>query len=161
MNDLFGFEHFFYYGIDSGICDSNDTFTSGKSRVVYKQGFGTGGKTVDVYGHGAAVAGAAAGNGSDSSGKYTGVAPQAHLINLRVLSDTGSGSDSQVIAAIDRAVQLKSTYNIRVMNLSLGRPVYESYKIDPLCQAVERAWKAGIVVVVAAGNKGRNNSAGN
>src|SRR5687767_1653087 len=44
------------------------------------------------------------------------------------------------------------------MNLSLGRPVFESYKTDPLCQAVERAWKAGIVVVVAAGNEGRNNS---
>ena len=44
------------------------------------------------------------------------------------------------------------------MNLSLGRPVVESYKKDPLCQAVERAWKAGIVVVVAAGNQGRNNT---
>ncbi|HVZ17816.1 MAG TPA: S8 family serine peptidase, partial [Terriglobales bacterium] len=44
---------------------------------------------------------------------------------------------------------------IRVINLSLGRGVYESYKLDPLCQAVERAWKAGIVVVVAAGNNGR------
>jgi subtilisin family serine protease len=45
-------------------------------------------------------------------------------------------------------------------NLSLGRPVFESYTVDPLCQAVEQAWKAGIVVVVAAGNEGRNNSAG-
>ena len=60
-----------------------------------------------------------------------------------------------MIAALDRAVQLKSTYNIRVINLSLGRGVYESYTLDPLCQAVERAWKAGIVVVVAAGNSGR------
>src|SRR5215831_15826065 len=46
------------------------------------------------------------------------------------------------------------------MNLSLGRPVFESYTLDPLCQAVEQAWKAGIVVVVAADNEGRNNSAG-
>ena len=51
------------------------------------------------------------------------------------------------------------TRNIRVINLSLGRPVYESYTLDPLCQAVEQAWKAGIVVVVAAGNEGRNNAA--
>ena len=70
------------------------------------------------------------------------------------------GTDSQVIAAIQMAIQLKSTYNIRVINLSLGRPVYESYKLDPLCQAVEQAWKAGIVVVVAAGNDGRDNSVG-
>ena len=60
---------------------------------------------------------------------------------------------------INRAIQLKSQYNIRVINLSLGRPVFESYTIDPLCQAAEAAWQAGIVVVVAAGNEGRNNTA--
>ncbi len=61
-----------------------------------------------------------------------------------------------MIAAIQRAISLKNTFNIRVINLSLGRPIYESYKLDPLCQAVEQAWKAGIVVVVAAGNDGRD-----
>src|SRR5207248_11505059 len=61
---------------------------------------------------------------------------------------------------INRAVQLKNQYNVRVINLSLGRPVYESYTLDPLCQAVEAAWKAGIVVVTAAGNMGRDNSFG-
>jgi len=50
-----------------------------------------------------------------------------------------------VIAAIQRAIQLKDTYNIRVINLSLGRSVFESYVDDPLCQAAEAAWKAGIV----------------
>ena len=57
-------------------------------------------------------------------------------------------------------IQLKTKYNIRVINLSLGRPAYESYTLDPLCQAVEAAWKAGIVVVVAAGNDGRDNTYG-
>ena len=60
-----------------------------------------------------------------------------------------------MIAAIQEAITLKSTYNIRVINLSLGRGIFESYTQDPLCQAVESAWKAGIVVVVAAGNYGR------
>ena len=64
-----------------------------------------------------------------------------------------------MIAAILRAIQLKATYNIRVINLSLGRAVVESYTLDPLCQAVEAAWKAGIVVVVAGGNEGRNDTA--
>jgi serine protease AprX len=63
-----------------------------------------------------------------------------------------------VISAIQRAIQLKNTYNIRIINLSLGRRVQESYTQDPLCQAVEQAWRAGIVVVVAAGNFGRDNS---
>src|SRR5205823_14216272 len=71
------------------------------------------------------------------------------------LGQTGQGTDSSVINAINKAIALKSQYNIRVMNLSLGRPVYETYALDPLCQAVEAAWKAGIVVIVAAGNDGR------
>ncbi len=54
----------------------------------------------------------------------------------------------------------KDVYNIRVINLSVGRPVYESYTLDPVCQAVEQAWKAGIVVVVSAGNDGRDDSMG-
>ena len=67
----------------------------------------------------------------------------------------GAGNDSTVIAAIQRAIALKNTYNIRVINLSLGRGIPSSYTQDPLCQAVEAAWNSGIVVVVAAGNYGR------
>src|SRR6202035_5605359 len=121
------------------------------------------GGTDDHYGHGEHVAGIIAGNGSRSSGPayaftFKGVAPGSQVINLRVLDQYGNGTDSAVISAIGRAIQLKTKYNIRIINLSLGRPVYESYKLDPLCQAVEQAWKAGIVVVVAAGNSGRDNS---
>jgi serine protease AprX len=70
------------------------------------------------------------------------------------------GTDSAIIAAIERAIALKATYNIRVINLSLGRPVFESYTKDPLCLAAEKAWLAGIVVVASAGNEGRNNALG-
>ena len=120
----------------------------------------------DWYGHGQHVAGIIASNGKSSScstctQSFIGIAPGASLINLKVLDANGVGSDSSVMAAIDRAIALKSSYNIRVMNLSLGRPVYESYTQDPLCQAVEAAWQAGIVVVVSAGNNGRDNSFGN
>jgi serine protease AprX len=119
----------------------------------------------DKYGHGTHVAGIIASSGESSEGlgyfrTFQGLAPGANLINLRALDQNGMGSDSTVIAAIQRAIQLKNTYNIRVINLSLGRPVFESYTVDPLCQAVEAAWKAGIVVVVAAGNSGRDNSGG-
>ena len=90
-----------------------------------------------------------------AQGNLPGSCPAANIISLKALDGNGAGYDSSVIAAIDRAIQLKSAYNIRVINLSLGRPVLESYKLDPVCKAVERAWKAGIVVVVAAGNLGR------
>ena len=153
--------------IDSGVFNHDDLQKSSGlgSRIVYNESFIPGDtSTNDAYGHGTHVAGIVAGNGHDSGGgypvQYVGVAPNANIINLRVLDANGAGTDGQVIAAIQRAIELKSTYNIRVINLSLGRQVYESYALDPVCQAVEAAWKAGIVVVVAAGNSGRDNSYG-
>jgi serine protease AprX len=146
--------------VDSGIAASADLdqMGNGLSRVVYAESFGDLNGTHDAYGHGTHVAGIVAGDGAGSTGKYRGIAPDARLINLRVLDHTGAGSDSAVIAAIMRAIELKDKYGIRVLNLSLGRPVFESHTLDPLCQAVEAAWQAGIVVVVAAGNDGRDNA---
>lgn len=151
--------------VDSGISNHDDLQGPFGSRVVYQQSFVDSDGT-DGYGHGEHVSGIIAGNGADSScaictRKFSGVAPGASLIDLQALDNTGEGTDSSVIAAIEEAIQLQPLYNIRVINLSLGRPVYESYTVDPLCQAVEAAWKAGIVVVAAAGNDGRVNSVGN
>ncbi len=158
--------------IDSGVTAVGDLYwwipsnqTYG-SRVVYSQNFVPGTTdSSDQYGHGTHVAGIIAGAGWFSTGSnfthtFKGIAPNANIINLRVLDQNGAGTDSSVIAAIQTAINLKSTYNIRVISLSLGRQVYESYQLDPLCQAVEAAWNAGIVVLAAAGNQGRNNTAG-
>src|SRR3984885_5522190 len=149
--------------IDSGVNNHPDLDLGllPLSRVVYQQSFVPGNSSAkDQYGHGTHVAGLIAGDGLSSTGPFysktfKGIAPGANIINLRVLDQNGAGTDSEVIAAINQAISLKSTYNIRVINLSLGRAVYETYKLDPLCQAVEAAWKSGIVVVVAAGNNGR------
>ncbi len=119
--------------------------------------------TSDGYGHGTHVASIIAGDGEGTtdltSAKYRGLAIGVDLVNLRVLDDYGSGKESYVVAALQWILTNKldklNNLNIRVINLSLGRPVYESYKRDPLCLAVEAAWKAGITVVVAAGNDGR------
>ncbi len=150
--------------IDSGINDSHPDLKNSAettSRVLYHQDFtgtpttNSSGAQYDLYGHGTHVAGIVGGNGYLSSGNYVGVAPNVSLIDLRALDENGAGTDSTVIAAIEQAIALKNTYNIRVINLSLGRGIAESYTQDPLCQAVESAWKSGIVVVVAAGNYGR------
>src|SRR6516162_546897 len=105
---------------------NSDLQTAGSSRIVYSADFvGTG--TDDQYGHGTHVAGIIGGNGTNSTCatcnvQIRGMAPNVTLLNLRVLDNTGQGSDSSVIAAIQAAVQLKNVYNIRVMNLSVGRP---------------------------------------
>ena len=85
---------------------------------------------------------------------YAGVAPGAHLVNLQVLNADGSGDTSDVIAAIDWAIEHRAQHRLRVINLSLGHPVFESYRDDPLCQAVQRAVDAGMGGG-AAGNFGK------
>jgi serine protease AprX len=148
--------------IDSGIYSHPDLLSarSRASRVVYRKSF-IGGVQNDDFGHGTHVAGIVAGTGASSNipGSFhvlRGVAPNANLLDLRVLDQNGVSNDSAVIAAIEAAVKLKSKYNVRVINLSLGRPFYETCTLDPLCEAVEAAWNNGVVVVVAAGNLGRN-----
>ena len=113
----------------------------------------------DAFGHGTHVAGIIAAAADDTlpvvTERYQGVAPGAHLVNLRVLDGEGAGRVSDVIRAIDWAVANRRRYGIRVINLSLGHPVFESAADDPLCEAVERAVAAGMVVVAAAGNLGK------
>src|SRR5712691_4335183 len=154
--------------IDSGISDIPDLHNaSGSNEVVYSQSFVPNDtNTGDPFGHGTHVAGIIASSGASSTGSmyyrhFVGIASGVDLVNLRVLDQYGMSTDSVVISAILKAIQLQRRYNILVMNLSLGRAVYESASRDPLCQAVEQAWKAGITVVVAAGNYGRLNTYGN
>ncbi len=115
----------------------------------------------DDNGHGTHVAGIVAGNGFDATLNHyntsmTRVAPGARIIGVKVLDKDGSGSVSTVIQGIDWCIANHTSLNIRIINLSLGHGIQESYKTDPLCQACERAWAAGIVVVCAAGNGGRS-----
>ena len=148
--------------IDSGVYAHDDLKSStGANRIVYSQSYVSGLTGTDLYGHGTHVAGIIGSNGKDSTGSgftrtFNGMAPNVNIINLQVLDQNGAGSASNVVAAIDQAISLQSAYNIRVINLSVGQQVFESYKLDPLCQAAEAAWSSGIVVVVAAGNAGRN-----
>ena len=118
--------------------------------------------TEDPCGHGTHVAGIVAGNGTASSFSsayrtFKGVAPAANIISVRVLNRFGGGWVSDTLAGLQWITTNKDTYNIRVVNLSLGHPVGESYKTDPLTKAVDSLWNAGLVVVCAAGNDGRQN----
>jgi len=152
--------------LDSGIrhdLDFSDNYLT-SDRIVAGVNFTTENTTTnDQCGHGTHVAGIIGGNGLSSSGwlftqTYYGIAPKANLINVRVLNAQGGGTVSQVISGLQWVLNNKTRYGIRVVNMSLGHPVGESYKTDPLCQAAEAAWKAGLVVVCAAGNAGRMNS---
>ncbi len=137
--------------IDSGVANVPEL----RRRVVANVDFtGTSRTADDRYGHGTHVAGIIAG-ALDTRDGDGGVAPRAQIINLKVLDQNGAGFAADVIEAIDWAVANRIKFNIRVINLSLGGPVRQSWRDDPLSHAVERAYRAGIVVVAAAGNVGR------
>jgi hypothetical protein len=141
--------------VDSGVTAWHDDL--GAQRVVHFADFVDFHPVAyDDYGHGTHVAGIIAGNGYDSNGARRGVAPGASLVVLKVLDGDGNGYISNVIAALDYAVAHRARFNIRVLNLSVAAGVYESYETDPLTLAARRAVEAGVVVVTAAGNFGRN-----
>src|SRR3989441_10143202 len=146
--------------LDSGIYASHTDFLdkSNNVRVVYSQDFTGENRVDDPYGHGTHVAAIAAGNGRVSNAAYLGIAPNANLINLRVLNSQGTGTVSGTLAALDWVTANKATYNIRVVNMSLGTAAVDSYKNDPICRAVRRLVDSGVVVVVAAGNQGKNSA---
>lgn len=137
--------------VDTGIYRHPDF----ASRIIAFADFVSGKKSpYDDNGHGTHVAGCAAGDGRRSGGRYRGPAPGALLAGVKVLDKTGSGSMSGVLAGINWVIANRARYKLRIMSISLGGAPAQTCGADPLCLAVGRAWQAGIVVVVAAGNEG-------
>ena len=140
--------------IDSGIAPMPDV----AGRIVAFYDFTAGGVPAfpsDAYGHGTHVAGLIAGSGALSRGAYPGIAPEVRLIGMKVLDANGQGYASDVLNALEFAIDNRVALGIDIINLSLGHPVLEPAASDPLVQAVERASAAGIVVVASAGNFGK------
>jgi serine protease AprX len=147
--------------LDSGIYAAHRMFLNREgtaSRVVKSVDFTGEGRTDDPYGHGTHVAGLAAGNGKIAGGAYEGVAPDANIINLRVLDKQGVGKVSSLLSALNWVLANRTYNNIRVVNISLGAAAVESYKNDPVCRAVRKLVDAGVVVAAAAGNDGKDAS---
>ena len=103
----------------------------------------------DGHGHGTHVAGIIAARAQTGSG-VLGVAPAARLIAVRVLDDQGRGDVTHVACGIDAAMAAGA----HVINLSTSQApaAAPGSGLDELTQAVERAARAGAVVVAAAGN---------
>jgi minor extracellular serine protease Vpr len=98
---------------------------------------------MDDHGHGTEVAGIVAANGN-----LKGVAPDANLLAYKVLDTEGSGSESDVIAGIERAIKDGAD----ILSMSFGFLSASVY--DPLTWAINYAIVRGVIVVAAAGNEG-------
>ncbi|HKB10262.1 MAG TPA: S8 family peptidase [Vicinamibacterales bacterium] len=150
--------------IDSGITAWHDDLTN-KTSKLFPYGNQRVAKFVDFVngrplpyddnGHGSHVAGVIGGNGYDSYGEKTGIAPDSTIVSLKVLDQDGRGTISNIIAALNWIATNGATYNIRVVNLSVGAIIRESYWTDPLTVATKMLTDKGIVVVAAAGNLGK------
>jgi serine protease AprX len=108
----------------------------------------------DSYGHGTFIAGLIAGDGASSNGQYSGEAPGAKLVSIKVAGATGQTDLVTLILGLQWAIAHQSQYGIKVLNISLGFQPTESTVINPLDMAVQAAWASGITVVVSAGNAG-------
>jgi serine protease AprX len=136
--------------IDTGVADVAGIDAA---RIVRSPDFSGSGDVYDGYGHGTFMAGLIAGN-SGGNGAVPGVAPAATLVSVKVADSNGDTTLSEVIQGIEWAVANRSSYDIKVMSLSFGVDISLPPATDPLDQAVEAAWDAGITVVTAAGNGG-------
>lgn len=132
--------------LDTGVDTSHPDL---KDQVIASKNFSGAADATDHYGHGTHVASIVAGTGAKSGGKYKGVAPDARILNGKVLDDTGSGDDSGILAGMEWA----AAQGASVVNLSLGG--YDSPGIDPLEAEVNKlSATKGILFAIAAGNDG-------
>lgn len=137
--------------IDSGVADHPDL----AGRIVARVDLTGEGSSGDPGGHGTHVAGLIAGDGAASKGQWTGVAPQANIASVRVIDATGHAKLSTIFAGLQWVLRNRSTYHIRIANLSFGGAALSGYQNDLLASAVEMLNFSGLTVVVSAGNDGR------
>ncbi|TNJ67092.1 peptidase S8 [Paenibacillus hemerocallicola] len=140
--------------VDTGAYPHPDLTKPVNRIVAFKDLVGGKKKPYDDNGHGTHVAGDAAGNGFCSRGKYKGPANKARLVVVKAFDKNGQANSSDVVAAVDWILRNRKKYGIRIVNMSFGSPGFKSCSDDPVCRAAERAWRAGLVVVTAAGNSG-------
>ncbi|WP_328905568.1 S8 family serine peptidase [Streptomyces sp. NBC_00234] len=133
--------------LDTGV---DDTHPDLADRIVESRSFVPGETARDGHGHGTHVASTILGSGAASGGKYRGVAPGAHLVVGKVLSDAGSGSESSIIEGMDWAAHSGA----KVVSMSLGG-AEGADGTDPMSMAVnELTARTGVLFTIAAGNSG-------
>ena len=127
-------------------------------RVVARVDMTPEGDGFDRYGHGTHMIGVLAGDGSASGGRWAGAAPGASVLPVKVAAWDGATDASAVIAGLEWIATNHKRYGIRVVNISYGADSSQKYLEDPLNEAVERLWEAGVLVVAGAGNRGDGGS---
>ncbi len=138
--------------LDTGIGghpDFLDRVVSFQDFINYKR------EAYDDSGHGTHVAGCLAGSGLLSQGRLRGVAPGCNLVIGKILDHKGGGNANTMLTALRWIQENKASLGIKILNISIGfEDKVDSEKIRQLLEQLEELNRSGILVVVAAGNKG-------
>lgn len=149
--------------LDSGLWDHPNLLkdSQGKDRIKarYDAINHSEGDVFDESGHGSHLTSILAHSGETLSrgaatGGYKGVAPDVSIVAIKAFDESGQGGLLDIVRGVQWAVDNRQKYGIRVLNLSFSARPRWPYFLDPINQAVMRAWAAGITVVAAAGNSG-------
>lgn len=142
--------------LDTGIAAGHPDFSGIPTKLAaFCDCIGKKNTPYDDNGHGTHVSGIAAGRGIASSGKFTGLAPDSHLIVIKVLDRRGNGDADVVMKGIRWTMEHRKAYGIRVVNISVGAlPRKGIGEGSRLLETIEEAWDCGLTVVTAAGNQG-------
>jgi serine protease AprX len=151
--------------LDSGLWEAPEelsTDTEGKHRVLARYDAMLGrevGEAVDESGHGTHMTSVIARSapvtrpGAEHP-SYRGIAPDSGIVVVKAFDRSGEAGFLDIIRGVQWVVENRERYAIRVLNLSFASRPRWPYWDDPVNQALMRAWRAGIVVVAAAGNEG-------
>ena len=108
----------------------------------------------DDNGHGTHITGIAASSATFGS-DYLGIAPKSHIVSLKVLDASGNGVQSAFLQGLDWIHEYHRSYQIRIVNISIGSPGSEdSSASKELLKHVNALWDDGLVVCIAGGNHG-------
>lgn len=150
--------------LDSGLWEHENLArdTQGEPRIVGRYDAikdKSGSEVFDESGHGTHMTSVLAHSGEtrrdgSTTGSFKGIAPDAGIVTVKAFNKTGQGDFLDIVRGIQWIVDNRDELNIRVLNLSFAARPRWPYWLDPINQAVMRAWQAGIAVVAAAGNEG-------
>lgn len=141
--------------LDTGVSPHLDLCLP-KNRIMHFKDFeNSKNDAYDDNGHGTFVAGVALGNGTVSGHKIIGVAPEAELVSVKVISHTGESGAFRILEGMQWVMDNFKTYKIDTVCMSFGsEPLMHN---DPLKLGAETLVKNGITVVCASGNSGKDN----
>jgi serine protease AprX len=145
--------------LDSGFYPHSDLTAPSNRILAYHNLAATGDADASLFQadvaswHGMMTSVVAAGNGNLSNGFYRGIAPDAHVVLVK-LARTGRITEQNILDGLEWVLSNREKYGVRIINISAGGDFEASYLHDSLSQAVEECVREGITVVCAVGNAG-------